>query len=572
MRYVLYICIKQAYMKQLYWLLILCIFSIRCSNKQTDIVLHQADSLMVSKPDSAYTLLKLIAPDELRGSAQRAYYALLYTQAQYKNYDSIKSDSLIDIAVEHYQEHPNGDKLTRAYMFKGAALQDMAMSNDAMEWYKKAEETCDSTDFATLGYINIRIADLYRQSYIENDEHINRYKKALKYYKKTADTVKIDAMYSAIGQFYISKNLDSAKYYLDIANNIQYSEKNSDRKASHSLYLQMMYYLKKEYHQSIYYGQICIVNTTSIVNKKRSLSFLSRAYANIGNLDSAQFYYNTVAPVSNSLDMLSNYMSLEELEKCRGNYKLALEYNIKATDLGDSIRRDAQKHNLYQTEKQFDKHRVELKNKELKYQSDLRLLILIIGGLILVVLVVVIFIIISAYKRKVAQYSEFIDTMKNESIHSQNTLIEQLDRHNKTEQALKLVLENRLKTLQELIELSYRYGSSPNSQFKNKFNAILNTANLDAGALKDLKEIVNAKNFGLIDHLIEKHTNLIDKDINLICLVCCRFSAIEMSVFFNYSNQKTIYSSKSRLCEKLNISTSLEDYLDSEIEHLRIRY
>lgn len=71
-----------------------------CTNHKINRELNRVDELMNVHPDSAFTMIKSIDPDDIYGRADGALYALLYTQAQYKNYDSIRNDSLIDIAVD----------------------------------------------------------------------------------------------------------------------------------------------------------------------------------------------------------------------------------------------------------------------------------------------------------------------------------------------------------------------------------------------------------------------------------------------------------------------------------------
>ena len=64
--------------------------------------LLKADSLMQLRPDSALNILKSISPKKLSTRADNAYYALLLTQAQDKNFVVQKDDSLIQIAVHYY--------------------------------------------------------------------------------------------------------------------------------------------------------------------------------------------------------------------------------------------------------------------------------------------------------------------------------------------------------------------------------------------------------------------------------------------------------------------------------------
>ena len=130
------------------------VFLCCCTGNKYDSRLLLSDSLMNSHPDSAYEILKSIDACKLSGRCNKAYYALLYTQAQYKNVDSIHNDSLIDIAVDYYSGSSEREKYTRSLIYKGAALSDMGFPKDALEWYKKAEENADNYDYTNLGQKN----------------------------------------------------------------------------------------------------------------------------------------------------------------------------------------------------------------------------------------------------------------------------------------------------------------------------------------------------------------------------------------------------------------------------------
>ena len=67
--------------------------------------LVQADSLMASRPDSALHMLQGISTKSLSTKADRAYHALLLTQARDKNYIRQTDDSLIQVAVRYYDTH-----------------------------------------------------------------------------------------------------------------------------------------------------------------------------------------------------------------------------------------------------------------------------------------------------------------------------------------------------------------------------------------------------------------------------------------------------------------------------------
>ena len=58
-------------------------------------------------PDSALNMLESISTDSLKTKADRAYHALLLTQARDKNYIVQTDDSLIQVAVRYYDTHEN---------------------------------------------------------------------------------------------------------------------------------------------------------------------------------------------------------------------------------------------------------------------------------------------------------------------------------------------------------------------------------------------------------------------------------------------------------------------------------
>ncbi len=81
-----------------------------------------ADSVLrMNNPDSALRLLDAIDGAKLSSAGDRAYHALLLTQAQYRCYVDITSDSMINVALDYYKQHEGEqEKLTRAYIYKGA--------------------------------------------------------------------------------------------------------------------------------------------------------------------------------------------------------------------------------------------------------------------------------------------------------------------------------------------------------------------------------------------------------------------------------------------------------------------
>src|SRR5574344_1860566 len=94
--------------------------------------LRAADSLMDTRPDSALAILSSISSDSLPDAGNRAFFALLITQARYKNMIPLRSDSLSSSAVSYFRYRGNQELYTRALIYEGAALQDMGQPHQAL--------------------------------------------------------------------------------------------------------------------------------------------------------------------------------------------------------------------------------------------------------------------------------------------------------------------------------------------------------------------------------------------------------------------------------------------------------
>jgi hypothetical protein len=101
----LYIILSMVMKKTIFLFIAVILLLSCCTRGRYSARLVAADSLMNAHPDSAYAILKSISSDTLPSKADRAYYALLFTQAMYKNYDTIRSDSLINIAVNFFSDN-----------------------------------------------------------------------------------------------------------------------------------------------------------------------------------------------------------------------------------------------------------------------------------------------------------------------------------------------------------------------------------------------------------------------------------------------------------------------------------
>lgn len=133
-----------------------------CSSSVKNPLLLCADSLMEEYPDSALSVLESISSPQELPRADRALYALLLTQARYKNYITLEDDSLIKTAVEYYGDRKKSVRAAKAHYYWGATYRDRGYTSFAVEEYLAAIRLMPVKDeFLAMIYDNL--AECYEE-------------------------------------------------------------------------------------------------------------------------------------------------------------------------------------------------------------------------------------------------------------------------------------------------------------------------------------------------------------------------------------------------------------------------
>ena len=117
----------------------------RTPTSQADKRLLAAEAVMQSHPDSALHLLQAIPhPEEFKGPDQ-GLYALLHTQAAFKNHLPVASDSLITIAVDYFSQ--TSDSLRKAWscFYAGQVYRNLKDFPKAICYFHQAASAGENT-------------------------------------------------------------------------------------------------------------------------------------------------------------------------------------------------------------------------------------------------------------------------------------------------------------------------------------------------------------------------------------------------------------------------------------------
>lgn len=183
-----------------------------CGQKGVDVPeLLSADSLMEEHPDSALVILEGLKNTEDFSSESKAFYCLLLTEAQDKNYKVHESDSIIRIAVDYYDKSDDLLHKAKSWFYWGRVSQDLLRSEKALDCYLKALPFAEKGRFyKLLGLIYNFSGNLYRELEVY-DKAVLYLKKSCDNFEMTNDTASISYAYRDYGRaFLFEENLDSA--------------------------------------------------------------------------------------------------------------------------------------------------------------------------------------------------------------------------------------------------------------------------------------------------------------------------------------------------------------------------
>ena len=519
--------------------------------------LTAADSLMHDDPDSALILVTAVNADSLATESDRAYHGLLLTQARYKAYQEItaRDDSAITCALGYYRSHSGEqEKLTRAYLYKGAVMEELGHVDSAMFYYKTAEAAADEKDYANLGQINTRIADLYRKN--DGDDQIcyEKYHHAYQYHILAGDKKMqlnnlcrmfmingVTLLYGQDSLFNKGINLatelenDKIQSYLYELKCRQLSLVDSTRKESKRIALR------------------CLEDYSQFISNDLLLD-LAYIYAKDNKLDSAKFFLQNVdealSPDDEARIMIRKNDVFAIIASAEGNHSLSHQHTFISSQLTDSIINNRDKYGIEKIESDFNNR------KQADYFSRMdHMRYLIIGLALITILIIVIF--IAAYHRRIRRTKAIIRELENYNLTRTNDLLNQFDAKNK---AVGHLITNLVSILKACV--SEKESQRPVSQLASQIKeTIVDVA--DDDFWNELRSHLDNEHDNIISKIAE-NPNITKNDLKFIELSCCGFSYVEMAIILDYTPRYVINKRK-LIAKKMGLHMPLLDYLNKKM-------
>ena len=536
--------------------------------------LAKAEAIMYRYPDSALHILQGIQPDNPSNNEQYATWALLMTQAQYKNQIE-QSDSLINIAYSYFINQDNAQRKALALYYKGILCHESHHAEDALSFYLEATTEIEKTNDYQLGFLinsEIGLMYLYRK--------LNDY--AMEYFEKAHHNAELsnNQTYIAFSFIYIARAFSQKKQYNKA---IEYYEKaikigqvnNYPTILASAMNETSFLFLKTgENKKALQYVKDCI----KIKKTDQRIFSLGDTYRYLKMYDSAYFYLNQASLSPNIHTARSAYQALFYISQEEKDYKKAVEYSNKLWFYQDSIGKTDRNKALIEMQEKYDQQKIINENNLSQIKKDRIIRNVLIA---LIILSFIIAITNYLYQRKiVSQKQEILEkeekiryfTMK---IHENETLInrnkmrieeltiqmegsqeikEQWKEQNKIRQEIQqqnemLKLENNklqnhisnyAQSLKEKSkELEAMEHLSEENQYLHKreaflcnqlinqtelFNKLKTTKYIDDKLWQEIKEKIDLLFDNYTKRLYHQIPSLTDGDIQICCLIKLRFS------------------------------------------------
>lgn len=536
--------------------------------------LAKAEAMMYRYPDSALHILQGIQPDIPSENEQYATWALLMTQAQYKNQIE-QSDSLINIAYSYFTKHDNAQRKALALYYKGILRHESHHAEDALSFYLEAATEIEKTNDYQLGFLinsEVGLMYLYRK--------LNDY--AMEYFEKAHHNAELsdNQTYIAFSFIYIARAFSQKKQYNKA---IEYYEKaikigqvnNYPTILASAMNETSFLFLKTgENKKALQYAKDCI----KIKKTDQRIFSLGDTYLYLKMYDSAYFYLNQACLSPNIHTARSAYQALYYISQEEKDYKKAVEYSNKLWFYQDSIGKTDRNKALIEMQEKYDQQKIINENNLSQIKKDRIIRNVLIA---LIILSFIIAITNYLYQRKIVSQKQEISEKEEKiryftmKIHENETLInrnkmrieeltiqmegsleikEQWKEQNKIRQEIQqqnetLKLENNnlqnhisnyAQSLKEKSkELEAMEHLSKENQYLHKreaflcnqlikqtelFNKLKTTKYIDNKLWQEIKEKIDLLFDNYTKRLCHQIPSLTDGNIQICCLIKLRFS------------------------------------------------
>lgn len=517
-----------------------------------------AEKQMTHHPDSALVLLQQIEHPEYFRGKNSALYALLKTQAQYKNYLPVENDSLIRVALDYFSTGKDSLRKAWTYYYMAQVCRDMHEEKKAVGYFQQAATAAEKSDnYKLQGLIYYHWGNLL-QTKKPYEEGLGLLKESEKYARLNKDTASVITILGEIGWSYVwMKDYEQAHH--SFLQGVELAKILNKERALAIMFHKMgvSYYKEKQYAKALDYINLSLTHDWNKEELHKPYCIKGRALLELQQYDSARYYIEKGKSTVDYYAMASYHDEMSLLEGRLGNYRKALEHRTIYANYLDSIDNKKDDQYVMELQKKYDYSIVKNENDLLKIKTQRRNIVILVITLIAVCL-------IFAYYYR---YNSF-KTRTEHIIHSKDLSfaksLNQLKQQH--EETLSAYENQQLKLQEEIFQKNEVVMKIENLKVikdvdKIKFKS---TLVLSEQELSSLLSVINACYDDFASRLHEQFIALTLDDIYICCLLRMKIPSQDIMVLLDI-NEEALKKRKYRIKRvKLSLSQtgiSLEEFL-----------
>ena len=523
--------------------------------KSINALMDSVENIMDDDAPYADSLIKLIDPHSIKSKKQKARYALIYTAAEYKNYQPFTSDSLIMEAVNYYSKKRNIEYRFLSYYYLGCVYLDLNRIKDASVALAQAEWLVDRIDndfwkgllYARLGWTFSESCDFNKK-----EEY---YTKAVACFEKSGKELhRLDALYNVgralMGQLKIleadsvlrivEEDCSSKDYYdlkkgciLDRLFCLVTMNKPDSSKTIVEKYNKLFEIPTNSFG---YYGIMALYNN-QIMDYSKSDSFLCEAKKYLYNLSDSIYWYYYNFKISKDRNQIED--AFEHLKQL---------YSLQLKDIRYFL-------NEPYLHAQYDHYRTITEFESVKTRNKITILV---ASMIIFILVVLSIIIYSRNKRREYenQLRDYISTI--------NELTTQIsinqDKIGNLNAKVREMLRQQFNSSDYLYTRYYEQIDDNKKAerlyrvVKNQLDGFTNQKNISR-----IDELLDEAFDGIMTKLLSSGLEIKEKDLLLLRFVLAGFSAKSIAAILD-DTHSNINQRKKRMLDK--IQTNAPDLME----------
>lgn len=541
---------------------------VSCDNRQTKSLLHDVETYIQERPDSALRVLRKVDSLTLNTKALRARYSVLFAMALDKNYIDTTALSILEPTVAYYEKFGSPKDKMLSYYYLGRIYSNRKDYPNAVIFYSQALRESSEYDYYHRGLIYAASADAYNASFNDEEELRNTIL-AYECFEKIGDKDLDLSLYKVAQAYHNNERFDVA----DSLYSLVYSGKDSTSRLA-------LYAMEDLVSNDLYQEKQDV---------ERDLELLEYVAEHRGNLSLESYYEYAYllllagkeSEAENILSQLSNREANGKTMEIRYRIAECKGQNEEALALLKSMlshQNDVVKKKLAQSvfKAQSDYYRLTAEVSEQKSTiSNQRSIIILITGLMIIALLYVIFM-----KRKstlirekdrltqaVEESERLLETVRNraneEKSEREKDILDLKSRNEREQDKIKDLREMYVALYQKRFSEIGKYYDAASSHrlesIKEKayHDVISSTQALfeeiasGSEGQKKFEARINADLDDIVSKIRSDFPKLKDDDIRFICYLIVGFDTSTISFLMDISKEN-VRVKKHRLREKLN--------------------